>query len=205
MRAADAPYVPEFQPRSEPVAGLGVPALGNGYLSEMDEPVGGRPAEVLVGRERTLRTSWPLFPTGDPLDLGRVATPSSARGAAEDQAAEVVPLPAAPPQSSRPGRRCSFRPAATASSECWRRSSSGAPPRPRRRFGCRLRPAPPAGPSVTPPMPSGSGTPSAGDASPASPAPFRRRRRRSSSTGGARSRRRLLLPALPSYWNGCSR
>jgi hypothetical protein len=37
MRAADAPYVPELQPGLEPVAGLSVPGLDNGYLSQMSD------------------------------------------------------------------------------------------------------------------------------------------------------------------------
>lgn len=40
MRAADAPYVPELQPGLEPVAGLRVPGLDNGYLSQMSDPPG---------------------------------------------------------------------------------------------------------------------------------------------------------------------
>jgi hypothetical protein len=37
MGAADAPYVPELQPGLEPVAGLGVPGLDNGYLPQMSD------------------------------------------------------------------------------------------------------------------------------------------------------------------------
>jgi hypothetical protein len=40
MRAADAPYMPELQPGLEPVAGLRVPGLDNGYLSRMSDPPG---------------------------------------------------------------------------------------------------------------------------------------------------------------------
>jgi hypothetical protein len=169
MRAADAPYVPQFQRALDPVAGLGVPALGNGYLSEMDEPVGGpgtaasqagsfveprthvenilaslshrRPASTWVAVQAQVRLEVPQ----------------------EDQPAEVLQLSAAPPQPEAwpqvqfqdrpqpqaPSTRAALRPAAAAAAAA---VASAAGP----------RPAPPAGPSVTPPMPFGSATPSTG-------------------------------------------
>ncbi len=169
MRAADAPYVPQFQLALEPVAGLGVPSLGNGYLSEMDEPVGGpgtaaSQAGSLVEPRTHVENILASLSHRRPPSTWVAVQPQVRLGVPpEDQLVEVLQLPAAPPQPEAwpqvvfqdrpqpqaPSAGAALRPAAAAAAAA---AASAAGP----------RPAPPAGPSVTPPTPLGNGTPSAG-------------------------------------------
>ena len=163
MRAADAPYVPQFQRALEPVAGLGVPALGNGYLSEMDEPDGGpgtaaseagslveprtHVENILASlSDRRPPSTWVAVQAQVRLESPRRRScrrrSSAARGWPQVQG--LAPTVGA--ASVRVSRRWPSAAAAAAAA-----ASAAAP-----------RPAPPAGPSVTPPMPLGSGTPSTG-------------------------------------------
>ncbi|HXR23547.1 MAG TPA: hypothetical protein VN786_13415 [Acidimicrobiales bacterium] len=161
--------MPQFQRSVEPVAGLGVPALGYGYLSEMDEPDRGpgtaaSEAGSLVEPRTHVENILASLSERRPPST-RVAVQAQVRLEVppEDQSAEVLQLPAAAPQPEAwpqvqfedrpqpqaPGAGAALRPAAAAAAAA---AASAAGP----------RPAPPAGPSVTPPMPLGSGTPSTG-------------------------------------------
>ncbi len=161
--------MPQFQRALEPVAGLGVPALGNGYLSEMDEPVGGPGTAASqagsLGEPRTHVENIlaSLSHRRPPSSWVAVQAQVRLEVLPEDQPAEVLQLPAAPPQPEAwpqvqfqdrpqpqaPSAGAALRPAAAAAAAA---AASAAGP----------RPAPPAGPSVSPPMPSGSATPSTG-------------------------------------------
>ncbi len=167
MRAADAPYVPQFQRALEPVAGLGVPALGNGYLSEMNEPVAGpciaaSQAGSLVEPRTHVENILASLSQRRPPSTWAAVQPQARRDMPpEDQPAEVLPLPAPPsqpeawpqvqlqdrPQPQAPSAGAAQRPTAAAEAAA---SAAGS------------RPAPPAGPSVTPPMLGGARSPSTG-------------------------------------------
>ena len=169
MRAADAPYVPQFQRALEPVAGLGVPELGNGYLSEMDEPVGGpgtaagQAGSLVEPRTHVENILASLSHRRPPSTWAAAQGQVRREVPTEDQPPEVLQLPVAPrqpeawpqvqfqdrPQPQAPNAGAALRPAAAAAAAA---AASAAGP----------RPAPPAGPSVTPPMPLGSVTPSTG-------------------------------------------
>jgi hypothetical protein len=161
--------VPQFQRALEPVAGLGVPALGNGYLSEMDEPVGGpgtaasQAGSSVEPRTHVENILASLSHRRAPSTWVAVQAHVRLEVPTEDQPEEVLQLPVAPPQpeawpqvefhappqSQAPSPGAALRPAAAAAAAA---AASSAGP----------RPAPPAGPSVTPPMPLASGTPSTG-------------------------------------------
>ncbi len=132
MRAADAPYVPQFQRALEPVAGLGVPALGNGYLSEMDEPVGGpgtaasQAGSLVEPRTHVENILASLSHRRPPSTWVAVQAQVRLEVPPEDQSAEVLQLPAAPsqpeawpqvqlqdrPQPQAPSAGAALRPAA---------------------------------------------------------------------------------------------
>lgn len=167
MRVADASYVREFQRGLEPVAALGVPGLHNGYLSEMSERVGSpgtaaSPAGPLVEpRTHVENILASLSQRRPPAAWAALQLQARREMPPEDQSAEVLPLPAPPsqpeawpqvqlqdrPQPQAPSAGAALRPAAAAAAAA---SAAG------------YRPAPPAGPSVTPPMPGVAGTPSTG-------------------------------------------
>jgi hypothetical protein len=177
-RAADAPYVPELQTDLDPVAGLRVPGLDNGYLPEMndrpDRPAisasqGGSPAEPprasLLGTNATgphpmgqhpmLRSSAGAGRTHVDNILVSLShpRPPSAWAAVQPQARRETPLEAAPPQPQAPTAVVALRPAAAAAAAA---AAAGG-----------FRPAPIAGPSVSPPGPGGTGRPFAPPAGPA--------------------------------------
>ena len=161
-----------FSAALEPVAGLGVPALGNGYLSEMDEPVGGpgtaaSQAGSLAGRRTHVENILAsLYHRRPPSTWATVQAQVRLDVPPVDQSAEVLQLSAAPPQpevtpqpEERPQVRFQDRPQPQAPSAGAALRPAAAAAAAAAASAAGLRPAPPAGPSVTPPMPLDSGTP----------------------------------------------
>ena len=136
-RAADAPYVPEFQRGLGPVVGVGVPAPSNGYLSGMSERVGavltsssgaGRThvENILASlfERRAPSASAPLQPQAP--SAGFALPPAAAAAAAAASAAALRPAPPAGPAVNPQTPGGTFTPSARVASPASLPRSAGA-------------------------------------------------------------------------------
>ena len=139
--------MPELQPSLEPVAGLGVPGLDNGYLAQMNEHPGG-PAISASQAGPLVDPAWPSLlgtnATGrHPEAQSPMAYPlvRSAAGAGRTHVDNILASPFAPPVavSARAWCRCPRRRQRRSWCSCPRRRPRRSCPRRRPRRSCPRR------------------------------------------------------------------